>query len=214
MRPSTSHSLKTRLSSAFETRYLRNRFVKKQVKDLFRQSWIATPAYVKTTHLHLKTTPTTPNYPNQTKHLSTIFLLSTRTQNLFNRLRIGTRPRTSHQAIGNTTTSLQTTSSLRNVSTNKHLPRLLSTQQEFLDTEPLDRQQRTLATCSITSLENPQRIHPISRQQLLHQQSKSIDPNMLNLKNLTETQGTTRNGKKTVRSTCSPTTTISQTNIP
>ena len=132
MRPSTSYSLKTRLSSAFETRYLRNRFVKKQVKDLFRQSWIATPAYVKTTHLHLKTTPTTPNYPNQTKHLSTIFLLSTRTQNLFNRLRIGTRPRTSHQAIGNTTTSLRATPPLRNVSTNKrHCCKSTNTSLDF-----------------------------------------------------------------------------------
>ena len=38
----------------------------------------------------------------------------------------------------------------------KHLPRLPSIQQEFLDTEPLDRHQRTLATRSITSLENLQ----------------------------------------------------------
>ena len=70
---------------------------------------------------------------------------------------------------------------------NKYLPWLPSTQQEFLDTKPLDWQQRTLVTRSITSSENPQRIHPISRQQLLYQQSKSIDPNMLNPTNLTET---------------------------
>ena len=69
-----------------------------------------------------------------------------------------------------------------------------------------------LVTRSITSSENPQWIHLISRQQLLHQQSKSIDPNMLNPTNLTETQGTTRNGEKTVCSICSPTTTISQMN--
>jgi len=70
---------------------------------------------------------------------------------------------------------------------NKHLPRLPSTQQEFLDTEPLDRQQRTLVTHSIMSSENLQRIHLISQQQLFHQQSKSIDPNMLNLTNSMET---------------------------
>ena len=51
---------------------------------------------------------------------------------------------------------------------NKHLPRLPPTQQEFLDIEPLDRQQRMLVTRSITSSENPQRIHLISRQQPLH----------------------------------------------
>ena len=95
----------------------------------------------------------------------------------------------------------------------KHLPRLPSIQQEFLDTEPLDRHQRTLATRSIMSSENLQRIYLTSRQQPPQQQStKSIDPNMLNLTNLMETQGTTRNGKKTVRSICSPITTISQTN--
>jgi len=120
MRLSISLSLKTRSSSAFETRYLQNRFVKKQVKDLFRQSWIAILAYVKTTHLHLKTTSTTPNHPNWTKLFSTIFLLSTQTQNLFNRLRIRTRSQTSRQAIRNTTTNLWTTSPLRNVATNKH----------------------------------------------------------------------------------------------
>ena len=96
---------------------------------------------------------------------------------------------------------------------NKHLPRLPSIQQEFLDTEPLDRHQRTLATRSITSSENLQRIHPISQQQSSQRQStKSIDLNMLNPTNLTETQGITRNGKKTVHSICSPTTTTSQTN--
>ena len=46
----------------------------------------------------------------------------------------------------------------------KHLPRLPSIQQEFLDIEPLDRHQRTLATRSITSSENLQWIHLISRQ--------------------------------------------------
>ena len=38
----------------------------------------------------------------------------------------------------------------------KHLPWLPLTQQEFLNTEPLDHHQRTLATCSITSSENLQ----------------------------------------------------------
>ena len=58
-----------------------------------------------------------------------------------------------------------------------------------MDTEPLDRHQRTLATRSITSSENLQWIHLISRQQPPQQQStKSIDLNMLNLTNLTETQ--------------------------
>ena len=38
---------------------------------------------------------------------------------------------------------------------NKYLSLLLSTQQKFLNTEPLDCQQRTLATRSITSSENP-----------------------------------------------------------
>jgi len=148
------------------------------------------------------------------KYLSIIFFLTTWTQNLFHRFRIRTWPWTSHQTIGNTTTNPWTTSPLWNVSTNKHLPQLLLTQQEFLDTEPLDCQQRTLTTYSITSSENPQWIHLISQQQPSQQQSKSIDSNMLNPTNLTETQETTRNGKKTVCSICSPTTTISQTNIP
>jgi len=82
-----------------------------------------------------------------------------------------------------------------------------------LDTEPLDRHQRTLATCFITSSKNLQQIHLISRQQPPQQQStKSIDLNMLNPTNLTEIQGTTRNEKKTVHSTCSPITITSQTN--
>ena len=95
----------------------------------------------------------------------------------------------------------------------KHLLQLLSIQQEFLNTEPLDHHQRTLATRSIMSSENLQRIHLISQQQPPQQQStKSIDLNMLNPTNLMETQGTTRNGKKTVHSTCLPITTTSQTN--
>ena len=98
---------------------------------------------------------------------------------------------------------------------NKHLPRLPSIQQEFLDIEPLDHHQRTLATRSITSSEKPQWIHPISRQQTPLQQSiRSTDLSMLNLTNLMETQRITRNGKKTVHSICSPTTTISQMNTP
>ena len=46
----------------------------------------------------------------------------------------------------------------------KHLPQLPSTQQEFLNTEPLDCYLRTLTTCSITSSENLQWIHLISQQ--------------------------------------------------
>ena len=122
-------------------------------------------------------------------------------------------PKHNNRPSSNTSTLKCLNQQTQPLQINKHLPQLPSIQQEFLDIEPLDHHQRTLAICSIMSSENLQWIHLISQQQPQQQSTKSIDPNMLNLTNLMETQGTTRNGKKTVCSTCSPITKISQTNI-
>jgi len=70
-------------------------------------------------------------------------------------------PKHNNRPLSNTSTLKCLNQQTQPLQINKHLPRLPSIQQEFLDTEPLDHQ-RILLTCSITSSENLQQIHPIS----------------------------------------------------